>query len=251
VAEDLLVLPLHHRAQVLARLVGGRQRPLRLEAERAQELRAAVDVRGARLPERALDGDEVPVALQLRLHLEERRPGTDALDHGDRVERYLGLARAEQEPDAAPVRAERRDRGERAAVERRRQQVEHVRGQRGQLRRRLELEPAAVAGELQLPGRELAFHPVTERDAEPREPVVRRVVVRGREDPAPHRLAAELLQAQRARAELDLPLQRAPHGRSDALIELPTGCVAPGAAREHTGSSPPDDPTTPAGRSGR
>ena len=138
----------------------------------------------SRLDQRPLEtGQPVRTAGKgLDLELDEALANAASVQHRNGVEGHVGdgaltLARAY----AFPPCAENRRRRERPSAE-------HTDEQRRQLARRLmwpardfELEPLALAGQLQLPEALPVLDPPPQRDARPSEGAVGRVVIRGRE----------------------------------------------------------------------
>ncbi len=223
VRDDGAILSLERRLVVLGRrrvLAGDLGLGGHLAAESPEELRSPVAVRGAGLPQGAVDPFQpLLVALdQLDLELAERAEALAVVVDADGVDRHVrDGALVVPDPHARALRAERGDGGERRPAKVRGQQLDDVRRCVAGTAGHLELEARRSARQLQLPDALAVLDAAAERHSCLRKPEVRRVVVDGRQRASRERATGELRQPEGAlHGELELTLQGLLHPRHDA-----------------------------------
>ena len=218
VANDGLVLGADLEEQVLDRrcVAGG---PFlgdaRHAAERTLELHLGAAVARARVVEAALEGVEQRVVAddQLDLELLERVHLVRALEDHHLVGRHLGLTVAVADAHALTPRAHRRRRPELAAAEVRGQElVDLDRRQRAAVG--LDLQPAILLRQPELPLRPAVLDPAAQRDPAAKHAPVGRVEVGRGEHTTLYRLSVELGEQLRAAKELPFALELGAGGHS-------------------------------------
>ena len=221
--EDGTILSFERRLVMLGRrrvLPGGLGLGGHLAAESPEELRSPVAVRGAGLPQGAIDPFQpLLVALdQLDLELSERAEALAVVVDADGIDRHVrDGALVVPDPHARALRAKRGDGGERRPAKVRGQQLDDVRRCVAGTAGHLELEARRSARQLQLPDALAVLDAAAERHSCLRKPEVRRVVVDGRQRASRERATGELRQPEGAlHGELELTLQGFLHPRHDA-----------------------------------
>ena len=198
--------PLGRRLRSDGRPRGGRQ------IEHAEHLRPLVPDHRPR----AAQGLHKPAHVGLatgrqELDLDLVEPGLDSrlvLDRHDIVEDVRNGDVVAEYPPAQAARAKRGDEAERRAVQVCREQLQGLRRRVGPAARELDLEPAALGGQLQLPADAARTRPPAQRDPGGGEAVVGRVVVRRDERDRAQALTGQLREEEPLRdVQLALPLE--------------------------------------------